>query len=132
MPPKMSQAHKDALAEGRRDAHAVRRYLEYLATKSDGRTARHNTPEVLQERVDAKQQELNKADGVLEEVKLKSELAELQDRLDKAVAEASIDVDQLRRDFEHVAGRYSESHGINRKGWQAMGVPNDVLTNAGL
>ena len=128
----LSDERKDKLAAGRKNAYAVRAYLNFLKKKGDGRTVRHNTPEVLKSRLkDAREKlaEAREADDTLLELKVQSQVADLELRLSLS---ESVDEEKLRRDFIEVCKDYSQAHGINREGWIRMGVGEDTLTSAGL
>jgi len=124
----MSDAHKQALAEGRAQGPAVRAYLEALESH-EPRRGRKRTPERIQKRLDRIDADVDFADPmkrltlVQERLDLAAELDQLEDKVDMAALEA---------DFVDHAWNYSQSKGITRAAWRSVGVPASVLTAAGL
>lgn len=123
----MSQEHKDALARGRREARAIKTYLEALANRRPGRPV---TTESLNGRIERLEAKLATETDPLKRVDL------VQQRLDAVEAlkrvEASADMDALEAGFvDHAAG-YSERKGISYTAWRESGVPARVLRKAGI
>ena len=124
----MSQAHKDALAEGRRQGHAVRKYLEWL--DRDKKRGPKVSAERLQERID----DLEEMIEAQEDPQLRLELVqqrldverELANREDEAV------LDEIVADFVRIAKDYSDRKGITYTAWRELGVPAKVLREAGV
>jgi hypothetical protein len=128
MPPKkMTDAHKRALAQGRNLARSVRDYLEYLEWSKPSRGRKRDTsPERLAE-VDAQI-----ADGVSPLQRL--QLIQLRKDIE-AAAETEDDPaegERLRKAFVKAARPYSKSKGISYATWREIGVPADVLREAGI
>jgi len=124
----MSNAHKAALAEGREQGRAVRRYLEALeATKP--RRGRKRTPAKMEKRVIAIDEALATADP-LSRVHLVQERFDLQAHL--ANGENQIDLSALEAEFIDAAAAYSERKGISYPAWREVGVPPRVLKEAGI
>jgi hypothetical protein len=123
----MSKEHKDALARGRREARAIKAYLEALASRRPGRPV---TPESLQARIDRLDEKLGAEQDPLKKVDL------VQQRLDAVEAlkrvEASADLEALEVGFVDHAKGYSERKGISYAAWREAGVPAVVLRKAGL
>lgn len=123
----MSKEHKDALARGRREARAIKAYLEALGSRRPGRPV---TPESLQARIDRLDEKLGAEQDPLKKVDL------VQQRLDAVEAlkrvEASADLDALEEGFVDHARGYSERKGISYAAWREAGVPAGVLRKAGL
>lgn len=123
----MSKEHKDALARGRREARAIKAYLEALGNRRPGRPV---TPETLQARIDRIDERLAAEQDPLKKVDL------VQQRIDAAEAlkrvEASADLDALEKGFVDHAKGYSERKGISYAAWREAGVPAGVLRKAGL
>jgi hypothetical protein len=123
----MSKEHKDALARGRREARAIKAYLEALGNRRPGRPV---TPESLQARIDRLDEKLAAETDPLKKVDL------VQQRLDAVEAlkrvEASADLDALEEGFIDHAKGYSERKGISYAAWREAGVPAGVLRKAGL
>src|SRR3954451_605710 len=85
----MSAEHKEALAVGREQGRAVRRYLEALEAHKPKR-GRKRTPESMQKRLDVIEDKLQSADPltrvqlIQERMDLQNELASKQDAIDLA------------------------------------------------
>jgi hypothetical protein len=124
----MSDAHKAALAEGRSQGRAVRRYLEALEQHKPKR-GRKRTPDSMQKRLDRIEEELATADPL-------KRLQLVQERIDlRAQLEASgekIDLSQLEADFVAAAKAYSERKGISYQAWRELGVSAATLKAAGV
>jgi hypothetical protein len=124
----MSNEHKAALAEGRDQGRAVRRYLEALEANKP-RRGRKRSPDSLKKRLAAIEAEIAGADP-LKKVHLVQERADLQEALD--ASESNVDVDQLEKDFIKSAAPYSERKGITYSTWREVGVSAAVLDKAGI
>jgi len=124
----MTEEHKAALAEGREQGRAVRRYLEALEAHKPKR-GRRRTPESMKKRLAALDTEIASADP-LKRLHLVQERLDLQQELQ--AAQAGVDLDKLERDFIRAAGPYSERKGISYTAWRELGVPANVLEKAGI
>jgi hypothetical protein len=124
----MSNEHKAALAEGRDQGRAVRRYLEALEAHKP-RRGRKRTPESMKKRLAAVEAEIAEADP-LKRLHLVQERLDLQSALD--ASESNVDVAQLEKDFVKSAAPYSERKGISYSAWRELGVPAPVLDKAGI
>jgi hypothetical protein len=124
----MSDEHKTALAEGREQGRAVRRYLEALEANRPKR-GRKRSPESMTKRLQAIEAELPAADP-LKRLHLVQERLDLQAELD--AGEAGIDVAELESDFVAAAAAYGDRKGITYSAWRELGVPGSVLTKAGI
>jgi uncharacterized protein YicC (UPF0701 family) len=124
----MSSEHKAALAEGREQGRAVRRYLEALDANKP-RRGRKRSAESLKKRLDTIETEIASADP-LKRVHLVQERADLQDALD--ATESNVDIGQLEKAFVTAAAPYSERKGITYATWREVGVPAAVLEKAGI
>jgi hypothetical protein len=124
----MTDEHKAALAEGRAQGRAVRRYLEALEAHKPKR-GRKRTPESIQKRLDRIDVELADADAV-------KRLELIQERLDlKAELEAStesVDLSELEAEFVKAAKPYAERKGISYEAFRQVGVPAATLKAAGI
>ena len=124
----MTDEHKAALAEGRSQGRAVRRYLEALEAHKPKR-GRKRTADSIKKRLDKIEAELPEAD------RLKS-LHLVQERLDLhaelAGIDESVDVSALENDFVKAAAAYSQRRGISYTAWRELGVPASVLSRAGI
>ena len=127
-PRSMSDAHKEALAEGREQGRAVRRYLEALEANKP-RRGRKRTPEGIQRRLAAIEERMASADALSrlhlaqERMDLEAELASSSDGVDLAALEAA---------FVKAAGPYSRRKGIGYEAWRAANVEPRVLKAAGI
>jgi uncharacterized protein YicC (UPF0701 family) len=124
----MSAAHKAALAEGRNQGRAVRRYLEALE-RDRPRRGRRRTPATIQRRLDAISSTIATADPV-------TRLQLVQERLDLTAelesTRAKVDRRALEDDFVRAAGPYSERKGISYAAWRELDVDPSVLRRAGI
>ena len=107
----MSKEHKAALAEGRDQGRAVRRYLEALEANKP-RRGRKRSPESMKR------------------LHLVQERLDLQSALD--ASESNVDLAQLEKDFVKSAAPYSERKSISYSAWRELGVPTHVLDKAGI
>lgn len=124
----MSEDHKAALAEGRRQGRAVRDYLEALEQHKPKR-GRKRTVESIQAQLAKIEDQLDSADPV-------KKLQLIQDRMDLqaelAANENKADLDALEQGFIEAAKGYSERKGISYAAWREMGVEASVLKKAGI
>ena len=124
----MSQAHKDALAVGREEGRAVRRYLEALEAHKPKRGRKRN-PETIEKRLQQIEEKLESADA-LTKVHLVQERMDLTREL--ANKEAAVDLVALEEDFIKAAQNYSERKGITYAAWREAGIDAAVLRKAGI
>ncbi|CAN5347660.1 MAG: hypothetical protein ACR2JP_05060 [Acidimicrobiia bacterium] len=123
----MSDEHKEALAQGRRESRAIKSYLAALGERRPGRPV---TADSLQRRLAAVGAKLQKESQPLKRVALLQSRIDLQERLSK-VHEAS-NMAELERNFIEQVGAYSERKGVSYEAWREFGVPAKVLKEAGL
>jgi len=124
----MSDQHKAALAEGRNQGRAVRRYLEALEAHKPKR-GRKRTPESMQKRIDKIDAELGGSEP-LKRVSLIQERLDLTAELDRA--SSSVDLTEIEQGFVDAAGPYSARKGISYAAWRQLGVEASVLKRAGI
>jgi len=124
----MSDEHKAALAEGRSQSRAVRRYLEALDAHKPKR-GRKRTPESIARRVEKIDAQLPDA-APLRQLELTQERMDLETEL--ASLEAAADLSEFEADFIASAKGYSERKGISYAAWRAVGVTPTVLQQAGI
>src|SRR5690625_149904 len=124
----MTEDHKAALAEGREQGRAVRRYLEALEANRPKR-GRKRTKESMMKRLNAVEDALPTADP-LKRLHLVQEKMDLNEQLQ--AADATVDLSALEEQFVTSARPYSERKGISFSAWRELGVPVSVLTRAGL
>jgi hypothetical protein len=124
----MSADHKQALAVGREESRAVRRYLEALESHKPKR-GRRRTPESIEVRLQQIDARLPNADAlsrvhlVQERLNLQSEIASRHD---------PIDLTSLEDNFVKAAGGYGVRKGLSYSAWRAAGVDANVLRRAGI
>jgi hypothetical protein len=124
----MSAEHKAALAVGREESRAVRRYLEALEAHKPKR-GRKRTAEGIEARLEQIEDRLAIADP-LTRVHLVQERINLQSEL--ANKEEAVDLDALEEEFVASAKGYGERKGITYAAWRAAGVDANVLRRAGI
>jgi hypothetical protein len=124
----MSDDHKAALAEGRTQGRAVRRYLEALDAHRPKR-GRKRTADSIGRRLQRIEAELVEADP-LKRLQLRQERLDLTRELDKV--DTKVDLTELEKDFIAAAGSYSRRKGISYAAWREAGVSPAVLKKAGV
>jgi hypothetical protein len=124
----MSDSHKAALAEGREQGRAVRRYLEALEAHRPKR-GRKRTPESVQKRLATIEEKLPGADPLMR-LQLVQERINLQREL--TAADATTDLGTLEDEFVSAAGPYGQRKGISYAAWREAGVDPSVLRRAGI
>lgn len=124
----MTDEHKAALARGRDEGRAVRRYLEAIE-RHKPRRGRKRTPESIKRRLAVVNEQLEEADS-LARLHLLQERTDLEAELKRLTAPD--DVSALERSFVKVARAYGERKGIGYDAWRAAGVPAAVLGRAGI
>lgn len=124
----MTAEHKAALAAGRDEGRAVRRYLEALDSHKP-RRGPQRTAESIEKRIKAIDSQLGPADP-LARIRLIQERLNLTDEL--ATKEEPVDLAALEADFVAVAASYGERKGLSYTAWRQVGVPADVLRRAGV
>jgi len=124
----MTPEHKAALAKGREEGLAVRRYLEALES-SRPRRGRRRTPSSIQRKLTAIDLELQTAEP-LSRLHLLQEKKDLQDELERTGDVQ--DLTGLEKDFVKVARSYGERKGLSYGTWRTAGVSAAVLQRAGI
>ena len=124
----MSDAHKEALALGREQGRAVRRYLEALELHKPKR-GRKRTAESVQKQLAAIEAKLPSADP-LARVQLIQQRMDLQAEL--ATKSESIDLRALEAGFVKAARDYGQRKGISYAAWREAGVDASILKKAGI
>jgi hypothetical protein len=124
----MSDAHKRALAVGREEGRAVRRYLQALESRRPKRGRRRSVPgiELRLRQIDAR---LPSADPL-------SRLHLVQERMNLRHELAASDNDgqlvSLEEGFVAAARNYGDRKGIGWAAWREAGVDASVLRRAGI
>ena len=124
----MSDSHKAALAEGREQGRAVRRYLEALEAHKPKR-GRKRTPESVQRRLAAIDERLADADA-LTRLHLVQERMNLTNEL--ATTDNSVDLQAIEDEFVAAAAPYGARKGITYAAWRLLGVDPAVLRRANI
>ncbi len=124
----MSDTHKAALAEGRAQGRAVRRYLEALEAHKPKR-GRKRTPETMQNRLDRIEDDLETADP-LRRLQLRQERLDLEWELSSVTED--VDLESLEEEFVESASAYSARKGISYQAWREAGVSAATLKAAGI
>ncbi len=123
----MSAKHKAALAKGRRESHAVKRYLEAIGNRRPGRPV---TPERLRERVADLGARIEEESDLLKALELRQQRIDAEAAL--AHAEAAEDMSHLENAFVENAKSFAERKGISYSAWRQSGVPAEILRRAGI
>jgi hypothetical protein len=124
----MTDAHKHALAIGREQGRAVRRYLEALDAHRPKR-GRKRTPDSIKRRLEDIENRLEGADP-LTRLQLVQERMNLEAEL--ASKSEAVDIAALEEDFVAAAAEYSDRKGITYAAWREAGVDAAVLRRAGV
>ena len=124
----MSNDHKAALARGRAEGHAVRRYLEAVDVHRP-RPGRRRSREAVERRLSAVRDRIETA-APLRRLHLLQEKADLEVELTRLSSGAELAV--LEKAFVEVARAYGDRKGIGYGAWRAAGVSVAVLERAGI
>jgi hypothetical protein len=124
----MSAHHKEALARGREEGRAVRRYLESIEERRP-RRGRRRTPESVARRLAVVNDKLSGADA-LSRLHLLQERGDLEAEL--AGAGDADEAAEIEARFLKVAKAYGERKGVGYGAWRAAGVDAEVLERAGI
>lgn len=124
----MSEGHKAAIAAGRSEGAAVRRYLEALKLRR--RPGRRFSKSQLEERLAELRTKVEGEDNPLVEVELRQKARDLETRISRS--EQEVDETELEAAFVSVAKDYSQRKNISYSVWREMGVPASVLKSAGI
>lgn len=124
----VSADHKAKLAQGRKEARVVSKYLEAISA-GKGKRGRKRTPESINMQITKIDREIADAPAIrrLELTQKRNDLAAERDRLS-----ARVDLAALENDFVKIAKSYSKRTGINYGAFRSVGVPADVLKRAGI
>ena len=123
----MSDEHKAALAQGRRESRMIKGYLELLGSRRPGRPI---TRESLQRKLDNLGEKIAAEDDLLKKVDLVQQRIEARQTLGRM--SGSVDIAALESGFVEAARSYSQRKGISYSAWRQIGVPADVLRKAGI
>ena len=123
----MSQAHKAALAQGRRESKAISNYLGAIESRRPGRKV---TRESLEARLAGIDERIAAEPNPLKRVELVQSKLDSQKAL-QLMGEAQNEAD-VEKGFVENAASYSERKGITYGAWREAGVPAAVLKKAGI
>ena len=123
----MSEEHKEALAQGRKESRAIKAYLEALEARKPGRPV---SKESLDKRMKKVNQKLEETDNPLEEVELIQSKLDIEKSLSEL--ENAVDMETLEAGFIENAKSYSQRKGVSYTAWREFGVPAKVLRAAGI
>jgi len=124
----MTSEHKAALAAGRAQGLAVRKYLEALE-RSRPRRGRRPSAESLKKQLTDIEQKLRDADP-LKRLHLIQQRKAIEGRLSDG--EGGEDISALEDAFVKAANEYGARKGIDYATWREIGVPAEVLRRAGV
>lgn len=124
----MTNEHKAALAAGRAQGLAVRRYLEALE-RSKPRRGRRPSADNLAKQLREIEDRLRDADP-LKRLHLIQQRKAIETRL--ATGEGGEDLSVLEAAFVEAAAEYGSRKGIDYATWREAGVPAEVLRRAGV
>jgi hypothetical protein len=123
----MTDEHKAALAQGRREARAVKSFLKAIESRRPGRPV---TKESLEKRVSSLDDRIREEEDPVKRLDLVQERLDANESLKQV--EARQDFDDLEQAFVDVAKEYSERKGISYTAWREIGVPAATLKKAGV
>jgi len=121
----MSQDHKEALAQGRKEAHAIKAYLKVLEGRKSGRPI---TREGLEKRINQLNERIEASEDPLKSLELIQARLEVEDGL--ANVDDHEDFDALEAGFVANAKAYSQRKGVSYTAWREFGVPAATLRDA--
>lgn len=124
----MSEEQKEAMAKGRRQARAVREYLNAL--EKDRRRGPKMTPEKLRKRIADAGLAIEDEESPVKRLELIQSRMDDEDRLEEL--EARTDIEELEARFVDVADEYGDRKGITYMAWRELGVAAATLRRAGI
>jgi len=124
----MSSAHKAALAQGREEGRAIRRYLEALEANKPKR-GRKRTADSVRKQLDNVNRRLDTSDA-LRKLHLLQQRRDLELELERI--EKTSDLQELEEEFIKAAKAYGERKGITYAAWREAGVDASLLKRAGI
>jgi hypothetical protein len=124
----VTEEHKAAMAEGRKQQRAVSEYLEAIAS-SKPRRGRPRTPETIDKQLADIEEKIAAANAITRLGLVEQRLKLKQER---DAMGATVDLAPLEEAFVAVAKAYGERKGISAAAWKEVGVAADVLKKAGI
>lgn len=125
---KMTTEHKAALAAGRAQGLAVRRYLEAIE-RNRPRRGRRPSAESLRKQLGDVEAKLKDSDA-LQRLHLIQKRKTIEERL--TASGRTEDISDLEKGFVSAAADYGRRKGIDYATWREAGVPAEVLRRAGV
>jgi hypothetical protein len=110
----MSDEHKQAIADARRQNQAVRDYLNALTAPRPAGRQPSTSPEQLQERIETESDPVSRLELIQRRL-------DLEERL--AVEHDQPDLDSLQEAFVAVAADYAARKGITYTAFRELGIP---------
>ena len=130
MPPKaLTNEHKQAMADGRKEGQFIKAYLDALEQQRP-RRGRRRTAESIGQRLGTIESQIADASS-LKRLQLIQERRDLQAELEGHGGEPA-DLDSLEVGFVSVAKGYATRKGISYAAWRELGVASEVLHKAGI
>jgi uncharacterized protein YicC (UPF0701 family) len=126
----MSDSHKAALAVGREEGRAVRRYLEALEAHKP-RPGRKRTAEGVQRQLDETLAALTRSTA-LDRLHLLQRRLDLEEELAQLARHSETDLAELEAAFIQALPGYSARKHLSYAAWREAGVPARVLRSAGI
>ncbi|MDX1690995.1 MAG: hypothetical protein R3290_08240 [Acidimicrobiia bacterium] len=123
----MSEEHKAALAQGRREARAIKGYLKAVSNRKPGRPP---SPDRLKQKIADLTAKIEEETDPLKTVEYRQARIDAEQDLERLEAQA--DLEELEEGFVEVAKSFSERKGITYAAWREQGVPASVLKEAGI
>jgi len=123
----MSQEHKDALAQGRNEARAIKAYLKAVDGRKRGRLVSRET---LEKRLARMTDKINGEEDPLKKLELIQSRLDIQEALTDV--EDAVNLDELEAGFIQYAKSYSERKGVSYTAWREYGVSAATLRSAGV
>lgn len=124
----MSKEHKEAMARGRRQARAVRNYLDAL--ERGKKRGPKLTEEKLARRITRTRDEIEAETSPQKRLELIQQRMDDEELLTDLRKQDSLE--DLEQAFVEVASDYSERKGISYAAWRELDVPAKVLREAGV
>lgn len=127
----VSDEQKAAMAVGRNEARAVKKYLEGLELTRPKR-GRKRTPDSINRRLEKISDELDTTSDQMRKLTLTQERIDLTRELARLDSKVEVDMESLEKGFIAAAAAYGERKGISYAAWRGVGVPASVLSAAGV
>jgi len=119
---------------GREESAVVARYLEALEAEAQSQPrGRRRNPETMEARLAEIARALtDTSTKPLSRLALIQERQDLQAHLERLASVTETDIEALTQRFTEVAASYSARKGFSYSAWREVGVPANVLRDAGI